>query len=502
MASTDSLTGESVGRQPPGSDVAPFDSLIADTADRFGLGANAAPLVREVLNMITGSPGGVSGFLNKFETAGLGSELASWLGRRDAPAMSTQLLDRMVGPAAIDGISSRLGLSRTAASSAVAYILPKLVGALTPGGTVPEPTVGRRMTEAHGGERERTTTYERPTYERPTYAERPRVTTTRTEQAPPQHIEVIPDEPHMSRWLWPLLGALALLGLGSYLFSANRPAPPPQVATRVPAPRAPAAPALLPHLTIANDNGVVRFSGAVHDQESRDAIINALKTVYGANNVHGDISVDLNRGAAPWLVNLRTALETLKVPGMQAVFDGNSINLGGVISDTDRNRIADTLRTTLGGGLVFGRLEDAISSKAASANNAVSSELASLKSGFTGADLTGILNRSIINFPAASSAVPPAAMTMLHAAAAHMKQLPPSTVIEVAGYTDNQGDAAANVKLSQDRAEAVRNVLIQAGVDPGKLVAKGYGSANPIAGNDLLEGRFRNRRIEYHVLTP
>ncbi|MCX7348885.1 MAG: OmpA family protein, partial [Alphaproteobacteria bacterium] len=50
------------------------------------------------------------------------------------------------------------------------------------------------------------------------------------------------------------------------------------------------------------------------------------------------------------------------------------------------------------------------------------------------------------------------------------------------------------------RADAVRNVLIKAGVDPAALVAKGYGSANPIANNDLLEGRFKNRRIEYHVL--
>ena len=46
----------------------------------------------------------------------------------------------------------------------------------------------------------------------------------------------------------------------------------------------------------------------------------------------------------------------------------------------------------------------------------------------------------------------------------------------------------------------MRNALIHDGVDPSMLVAKGYGSANPIANNDLLEGRFRNRRIEYHVL--
>jgi outer membrane protein OmpA-like peptidoglycan-associated protein len=88
----------------------------------------------------------------------------------------------------------------------------------------------------------------------------------------------------------------------------------------------------------------------------------------------------------------------------------------------------------------------------------------------------------------------------LQSAAAQIKELKPGTVLEIAGYTDNTGDAAANVALSQQRADAVRNVLIHAGVDPSMLVAKGYGSANPIGSNDLLEGRFRNRRIEYRIL--
>ncbi len=73
-------------------------------------------------------------------------------------------------------------------------------------------------------------------------------------------------------------------------------------------------------------------------------------------------------------------------------------------------------------------------------------------------------------------------------------------MIEIGGHTDNTGDAAANVALSQARADAVRNALLKAGVDPANLVAKGYGSAQPVASNDLLEGRFRNRRIEYRVV--
>jgi OmpA-OmpF porin, OOP family len=56
-----------------------------------------------------------------------------------------------------------------------------------------------------------------------------------------------------------------------------------------------------------------------------------------------------------------------------------------------------------------------------------------------------------------------------------------------------------NVPLSQRRADAVRKTLVDAGVAPAALTAKGFGSANPIASNDSVEGRFRNRRIEYRV---
>jgi len=135
------------------------------------------------------------------------------------------------------------------------------------------------------------------------------------------------------------------------------------------------------------------------------------------------------------------------------------------------------------------------------ATDKTTAALASLRPGFTAPNLTGILNQSIINFPTNSTEVPAASKALLQQAASAFKQLPAGTVVEIAGYTDNVGDPAANVQLSQQRADAVRATLIQAGVDPNMLVARGYGSANPVGGNDTLEGRFRNRRIEYRVIT-
>ena len=68
--------------------------------------------------------------------------------------------------------------------------------------------------------------------------------------------------------------------------------------------------------------------------------------------------------------------------------------------------------------------------------------------------------------------------------------------IEVAGHTDSMGSDAYNMKLSQRRAEAVRNFLISRGVAADRLTAKGYGESQPVADNATEEGRFKNRRVE------
>ena len=67
---------------------------------------------------------------------------------------------------------------------------------------------------------------------------------------------------------------------------------------------------------------------------------------------------------------------------------------------------------------------------------------------------------------------------------------------EVAGHTDNTGNYQRNVNLSQRRAEAVRQYLVDQGVAADRLTAKGYGSDQPVADNASAEGRARNRRVE------
>lgn len=125
--------------------------------------------------------------------------------------------------------------------------------------------------------------------------------------------------------------------------------------------------------------------------------------------------------------------------------------------------------------------------------------LAALKPGFTAQDLVQALNFDVINFASGSAAIPPESTDFLNKAAAAIRSAPAGTVIEVAGHTDNTGDPASNLQLSQQRAAAVRDYLISQGVAPTSLVAKGYGDTRPVGSNDTDEGKFRNRRIEFTV---
>jgi OOP family OmpA-OmpF porin len=69
-------------------------------------------------------------------------------------------------------------------------------------------------------------------------------------------------------------------------------------------------------------------------------------------------------------------------------------------------------------------------------------------------------------------------------------------VIEIAGHTDNVGNKEANLKLSEDRANSVRTVLIKKGIGGERVMAKGYGDSQPVADNSTDEGRQKNRRTE------
>ncbi|HEY8570554.1 OmpA family protein [Microbulbifer sp.] len=75
----------------------------------------------------------------------------------------------------------------------------------------------------------------------------------------------------------------------------------------------------------------------------------------------------------------------------------------------------------------------------------------------------------------------------------------PGLSIAIEGHTDSDGDAVANQKLSESRAQAVMKMLVDAGIEGSRVTAVGVGSANPIADNSTEEGKQKNRRIAVKV---
>ncbi|WP_262691703.1 OmpA family protein [Kordiimonas aestuarii] len=105
-----------------------------------------------------------------------------------------------------------------------------------------------------------------------------------------------------------------------------------------------------------------------------------------------------------------------------------------------------------------------------------------------------------ITFDTDSTTVKPDFMEVLHSVSLVLDEYE-KTYVDVMGHTDSTGSDSYNMQLSQGRAQAVASVLTQKGVEPVRLVVRGYGEQYPIASNDTATGRAQNRRVEI-ALSP
>lgn len=109
-----------------------------------------------------------------------------------------------------------------------------------------------------------------------------------------------------------------------------------------------------------------------------------------------------------------------------------------------------------------------------------------------------VLNENAVRFDTNKS-------TLTKAAKANLDKLVPvfnnysETDIVIYGYTDSTGSADHNLKLSSDRAAAVKNYLVGKMLNTNRFTVTGLGIADPIASNETLEGRSQNRRVEFAI---
>ena len=440
-----------------------FESLIREAASRFHLGDNAGRLVRQLVDTIFDpANGGFSGLQKRFTDAGLDGLLSSWIGSTPGDnVLQPDQFSAGFGQNLASGIASKLGIPAAAVNMAGAWLLPKIVGQLTPGGKIPT---------------------SRP-------ADYERWFGTATPTAGYSGGGTVPAKASGGLWKWllPLILLLAAFLLFRSCKKEEVVAPAPMQPAASTQPAAPVAQAN-PRFGFENVDGKVTVSGQVASDADKTRLWDALKANFGEGNLAGNITVDPATLPAGWLDKLIAALPDLKAKGLKFGFDGDKLNIDtSGMSEADRFSISDKLRGLFGGFEISGLWD-----RAAAA-------LSGLKAGFSGDDLIKALNLMNIYFDTGSATITRDSVETLTSAANAIKQAPAGTRIEVGGHTDNTGDAAANVTLSQQRADAVVAKLGELGVAADTLSAKGYGQEKPRASNDTEEGRAQNRRIEFAV---
>ena len=465
--------------------MSPIEQLAADLKGRLALGPEADSIVQGLLRLIFGDAKGLKGFLDRFSAAGLGDQASTWIGKTDSPPLAPQGALEAFGAETIAGLAAKAGVDNGVATTALAYLAPKLVGLLTPGGVIP--TTAPPAVAAFLGAGPQTGNMFR------------RVETVAA--APAGRAGRGEDTAGLNRWIFPIMAALlALAFIAHFWMSRSEPtAAPPAPSAVAPTPAAsvataPIAPSPAPltpsRLTLANANGEIKFSGLVGDEATRARTRDAIKKAFGAH-ASGAIEVAQNVAPALWLVNLSAALDQLKTPGVKVSLAGSEVGVGGSLADAEIDNTLNLLKPLFGEAFSFAHLPH---EAAAGAGHA---DFSSLHDNFTGQDLVALLNHVVLNFETGSAVIDATGKSILFQAAAQINKLPPGTIVNISGYTDSTGDPAANVVLSQHRAEAVRDILIGAGVGPASLTAKGYGSAASTS-----DGKSRaERRIEFSVLS-
>jgi outer membrane protein OmpA-like peptidoglycan-associated protein len=104
-----------------------------------------------------------------------------------------------------------------------------------------------------------------------------------------------------------------------------------------------------------------------------------------------------------------------------------------------------------------------------------------------------------VNFETGKSNILPNSTRILEATVKGLQKFD-TVKVEISGHTDNVGGLEYNDKLSQDRADAVRNYLIRKGIAENRITAVGYGYSRPRADNKTPDGRAKNRRIEISII--
>ncbi len=177
-------------------------------------------------------------------------------------------------------------------------------------------------------------------------------------------------------------------------------------------------------------------------------------------------------------------------PAARVTTDGRDVTLTGVVATDEVKRRCEKLATGIWGN---NEVANNLTVEQIKVDTPVQAAAKSCQTQFN-----ELLKGETILFVAGSALVDLASHKLLDKLAEGTKECPEAKVT-IAGHTDHQGAAAANQKLSEQRASSVVAYLKQKGIAASRLTAVGYGFDKPVASNSTPEGMQKNRRIEFNV---
>ncbi len=254
------------------------------------------------------------------------------------------------------------------------------------------------------------------------------------------------------------------------------------------------------------DGDQVTLTGEVQTEEGREALLRAARRIADDGEVVDELTVSGGTGSDLEVVSTTAAV----VRRVDEWYDAATVELSGdelVVTgqakseqDADRARqVVEQLAERVGlNATVDAEIVTPEPTPEPAAEPTATPEDASTDSS-AAAEVVAGLDLSGVTFELGTAELTSEAQAVLDDVAGQLRELP-GVNVQVQGHTDNQGDPDVNLLLSQERAEAVRDYLIGAGIGADTLTARGFGAAQPIADNSTPEGQAANRRVDLTVV--
>ena len=261
-------------------------------------------------------------------------------------------------------------------------------------------------------------------------------------------------------------------------------------------------------VSMVYDGAQVTLRGEVQTEEGREALLRAARRVADDGAVVDELTVSGDSGSDLEVVSTTAAVirrvdewydeATVELDGDELVVTGQAKSQ----EDAERARqVVEQLAERVGlNATVDAEIvtpeptpEPTAEPEAADPDATTGTDSSAAAEVVAGLDLSGV------TFELGTADLTTEAQGILDDVASQLRELP-GVNVQVQGHTDNQGDPDVNLLLSQERAEAVRDYLIGAGIGADTLTARGFGAAQPIADNSTPEGQAANRRVDLTVV--